>query len=70
MIEWSRSILANEHEETTLQNLRSFSVDSTTGIARYGVADTRNDPERYLHVLVPSHMVDRFETLFVPRLAK
>jgi len=31
--------------------------------------DNRNDPERYLHVLVAMHMVDRFANQFVPRLA-
>lgn len=52
-----------------MHNLRSFSVDTTTGEAHYGAKDTRNDPERYLHVLVPMHQIDRFERLFVARPA-
>ena len=49
-----------------MHNLRSFSVDTQTGEAHYGAKDTRNDPERYLHVLVPLHMVARYEALTGP----
>ena len=49
-----------------MHNLRSFSIDTVTGQASYGARLTRRDPERYLHVLVPRHMVARYEALCVP----
>lgn len=49
-----------------MHNLRSYSVEMATGIARYGAHLTRNDPTRYMHVLVPSHELDRFESLRMP----
>jgi hypothetical protein len=50
-----------------MHNLRSFSVDMTTGECHYGARLTRNHPEQYVHVLVPGHEIARFEALRMPR---
>jgi len=49
-----------------LHNLRSFSLDTLTGVPTYGARLTRQDPDRYLHILVPAHMINRFEDLTIP----
>ena len=49
-----------------MHNLRSYSIDMITGLARYSAQLARNEPTRYMHVLVPSHELNRFESLWIP----